>query len=126
LENCIADDGIDDQRVLARVGDAVRVILTAEGDGLFRPVQEGRRGLLHSEDLVLLSLVLAAGHVHRHPPQDEEDVLNRGEAAGTPVATILLGLVFLRGDTTVVFLEHVALLEGVVDQGLVIRARLND
>jgi hypothetical protein len=33
-ESRIADDGVDDQRVLARIGDAVRVVLAAEGDGL--------------------------------------------------------------------------------------------
>jgi hypothetical protein len=37
----VADDQIDDQRVLARIGDAVRVILAAEGDGVPRPVMEG-------------------------------------------------------------------------------------
>jgi hypothetical protein len=30
----IADDQVDDQRILARVKDAVRMILTAEGDGI--------------------------------------------------------------------------------------------
>jgi hypothetical protein len=43
----VTDDGIDDQRVLARVGDAVWMILTAEGDGIRRPIEEGRRSLLH-------------------------------------------------------------------------------
>jgi hypothetical protein len=33
-EACIADDWVDDQRVLAQVGDAVRVILAAEADGI--------------------------------------------------------------------------------------------
>jgi hypothetical protein len=57
-------------------------------------------------------------------PEDEEDVLHRREAAAVPVTTVLLGLAILRGGTTVVFLEHVALLEGVVDRSLVIWARL--
>jgi hypothetical protein len=30
----VADDRVDDQWVLSRVGDAVRVILAAEGDGV--------------------------------------------------------------------------------------------
>jgi hypothetical protein len=46
------------------------------------------------------------------------------EAAGAPITTTLLGLVLLHGDATVVFSKHVALLEGVVDWGLVVRARL--
>jgi hypothetical protein len=33
-ESRVADDRVDDQRVLARIGDAVRVILAAEGDGV--------------------------------------------------------------------------------------------
>jgi hypothetical protein len=37
----VADDQVDDQRVLARVGDAVWVILAAEGDDVLRPIEEG-------------------------------------------------------------------------------------
>jgi hypothetical protein len=38
--------------VLARVGDAIRVVLATERDGVLRPVEEGGRGLLHSEDFM--------------------------------------------------------------------------
>jgi hypothetical protein len=58
------------------------------------------------------------------PPKDDEDILYDGEAASAPVTTILLGLVLLRSDATVVLFEHVALLEGVVDRGFVVRTRL--
>jgi hypothetical protein len=58
------------------------------------------------------------------PPEDEEDVLHRREAADTPVSIILLGFTFLRGGAPIVLLEHVALLEGVVDWGLVVLAWL--
>jgi hypothetical protein len=54
------------------------------------------------------------------PPEDEEDVLHRGEASGVAITPMLLGLAVLRGGTTVEPLEHVALLEGVVDQRLVV------
>jgi hypothetical protein len=64
----VADDGIDNQRVLVWVGDAVRVILTAEGYGLLQPIKEGRRGLLGGEDLMSLAFALVARHVHRQPP----------------------------------------------------------
>jgi hypothetical protein len=57
-------------------------------------------------------------------PEDEEDVLHRGEAAGVAVAPILLGLDVVRGGATVVSLEQVALLEGVVDRRLVVQTRL--
>jgi hypothetical protein len=53
------------------------------------------------------------------PCEDQEDVLHSTEAT----STVLLGLILLRGDTTVVFLEQVALLEVVVDRGLVVRAQ---
>jgi hypothetical protein len=64
---------------------------------------------------VPLLLVLAVGHVHSGSPEDEEDVLHHREATGVSITTILLGLALLRGDAAVVLLEHVALLEGVVD-----------
>jgi hypothetical protein len=64
----VPDDWVDHQRVLTRVGDAVRVILTAERDGVLRPVEEGGRRLLCGEDLVPLPLALAAGHVDGRPP----------------------------------------------------------
>jgi hypothetical protein len=98
------------------------VILAAEGDGVLRPVEEGRRSLLRSEDLVPLLLALAVGHVHGWPLEDEEDVLHRWEAAGIPASPILLSLAFHRGGAAVVLLKHVTLLEGVVDWGLVVRA----
>jgi hypothetical protein len=96
------------------------VILAAEGDGILRLVEEGGRSLLRGEDLVPLPLLLAVGHVHSRPPEDEEDVFHRGEAAGVAVTPILLGLAILRGGATIVSFEQVALLEGVVDQRLVV------
>jgi hypothetical protein len=54
------------------------------------------------------------------PPEDEEDILHCRKAANTPVSTDLLSLAFLRGGAVVVLLEHVALLEGVVDWDLVV------
>jgi hypothetical protein len=116
----VPDDRVDHQRVLARVGDAVRVILAAEGDGILRPIEEGRRRLLRGENLVPLSLALAARHVDGRPLEDEEDVFYGGEAAGVAITPGLLGLVVLRGGATVEPLEHVALLEGVVDWCLVV------
>jgi hypothetical protein len=53
-----------------------------------------------------------------------EDVLHHQESTGVSISTVLLGLAILRGDATVVLLEHVALHEGVVDWGFVVRARL--
>jgi hypothetical protein len=81
------------------------VIFAAEGDGVLRPVEEGRRGLLCGEDLVPLPLALAVGHVYGRPREDEEDVFHRGEAAGVSVTPILLGLAILRGGAAVVSFE---------------------
>jgi hypothetical protein len=67
-EPSIPDDWVDHQRVLARIGDAVRMILAAEGDSVLRPVEEGGRSLLCGVDLVSLPLALAVGHVHGRPP----------------------------------------------------------
>jgi hypothetical protein len=82
------------------------------------------RGLLGGEDFVPLSLALAGRHVHRWSPKDEEDVLHSEETAGAPVTPIPFGLVLLRGDSTIVLLEHVVLLKGVIDWGLVVQTRL--
>jgi hypothetical protein len=81
---------VDHQRVLARIGDAVRVIFATEGGGVLRPVEEGGRSLLCGEDLVPLPLALAVGHVHSRPPEDEEDIFHRGEVAGVAVTPSFL------------------------------------
>jgi hypothetical protein len=57
-------------------------------------------------------------------PEDEEDVLHRREATGVSVTTVLLGLAIFRSAAAVVLLEHVALLEGVVDRCLVVQVGL--
>jgi hypothetical protein len=54
------------------------------------------------------------------PPEDEEDVLHGGEAADVAITPVRFGLVVLRGGAAVEPLEHVALLEGVVDRCLVV------
>jgi hypothetical protein len=95
------------------------MILAAESDGVLRQVEEGRRCFLCGENLVPLPLALAAGHVDGRPPEDEEDILHDKEAAGVAVTPVLLSLVVLRGGAAVESLEHVALLEGVVDRCLV-------
>jgi hypothetical protein len=120
----VANDWVDDQQVLARIGDEVRVILTAEGDGILRPVKERGRSLLRGKDLVPLPLALAVGHIHGRSPEDEEDVLHRRETTDVTVTPVLLGLAVLRSSAAVVLLEHVALLEGVVSRRLVVRAGL--
>jgi hypothetical protein len=53
-------------------------------------------------------------------PPDEEDVSHCGEAAGIAVTPILLGLAVFRDGTAIEPLEHVTLLEGVVDWHLVV------
>jgi hypothetical protein len=40
------------------------------------------------------------------PPEDEEDVFHRGEAAGVTVTPFLLGFAILRGGTAVVSLSR--------------------
>jgi hypothetical protein len=86
----VPDDWVDHQWVLARIGDAIRVILAVEGDGVLRPVEEGGRSLPRGEDLVPLPLALAVGHVDGRPLEDEEDVLHCGEAAGVAVTPSFL------------------------------------
>jgi hypothetical protein len=80
----IADDWVDDQRVLARVGDAVRMILAAEGDDVLRLVEEGGRSLLRSEDLVPLPLALAVGHIHGRPQKMRKTFSTAGKPPPSP------------------------------------------
>jgi hypothetical protein len=80
----IPDDRVDDQRVLAWIGDAIRVILAAEGDGVLRPVEEEGRCLLHGEDLVPLSLALAVGHVDGRPLKMRKTFSTAGKPPASP------------------------------------------
>jgi hypothetical protein len=70
---------------------------------------------------VLLLHALAGRHVDGWPPKDEEHIFNGGEVACVAIASVFLGLCLLRGGTAIEFLEHIALLKGVVHWGLVIR-----
>jgi hypothetical protein len=80
----VADDPVDNQRVMSWVGDAVRVILTAEGDGVPRPFEEGEGGgsLLRSEDLMPLPLALAVDMSTVGPPK------MRFSTAGKPLSSL--------------------------------------
>ena len=109
----IVDDGIHDERVLARIRDVVRVIFAIEGDGVLRPVEVGWHSLSDGEDFSALPLALPRGHVRRRPAEDKEHVLHQGVAVATLVVLVLflLGLV-LAAETVEVLAEHVTLFEG--------------
>src|SRR6185437_4737950 len=90
-----------------------------------RPVEVGWRGLGHGEDFPTFTLALPRDIVHRRPSEDEEGVLHWGELiVSTFVASILLLVLVVMRDAVLVLPEHLALLEGVVDRALVVRARL--
>jgi hypothetical protein len=80
----VPDDWVDHQRVLARIGDAIRMILVAEGDGVLRPVEEGGRHLLRGKDLVPLPLVLAVGYVNGRPPKMRKTFSTAGKPPTSP------------------------------------------
>jgi hypothetical protein len=73
---------------------------------------------------VPLPLPLAGRHVNGGSPEDEEHVLHGGEGTSVAISSVLLGLCLLRGGAAIELLEHVALLKGVVDWGLMVRAWL--
>jgi hypothetical protein len=54
------------------------------------------------------------------PPKIRKTFFHGGEAVGVAVIPVLLGLTVLRGGAAVEPLEHVALLEGVVDRRFVV------
>ena len=66
-ETCVADDGVDNERVLSRIRDVVGVVFAAEGDGVLRLVEVGWCGLVDGEDFSALALALLRGHVRRQP-----------------------------------------------------------
>ena len=120
----VADDWINDERVLSRIRDVVGVVLAAEGDGVLRPVEVGWRGIVDGEDLSVLSLALPRGHVRRWSAEDEEHVLHRGVAVDALVLHFLIRGLVLVAETVEVPAEHVALFEGMVDRALMIRTWL--
>ena len=122
-EPVVADDGINDERVLSRVQDVVGVVLAAEGDGLLRPVEEGRCSLVDGEDLSALALALLRGHV-RCGPAANENVLHRREAVTALVVHILSSALILIAEVVEVVAEHVTFLEGVINLAPMIRTRL--
>ena len=62
-ESGVADDRVDDERVLTGVWDIVGVVFPIEGDRLLRPVEVLRSGYLDREDLPALSLSLTCREV---------------------------------------------------------------
>jgi hypothetical protein len=60
------------------------VILAAEGDGVLRLVEEGGRSLFRGEDLMLLPLVLAVGHVDGRPPKMTKTFSTAGKPPASP------------------------------------------
>src|SRR6185369_14626123 len=105
--------------------DVVGVVLVAKGDGILRLVEVGWRGFGDGKDFAALVLALPRSHVRRCSSKDEEGVLHWGELViSTFVARILLLVFVVMRDVVVIVLEHFALLEGMVDRALVVRARL--
>ena len=105
--------------------DVVGVILAAKGDGVLRPVEVGWHGFGDGKDLAVLTLALPRCHIRRCSSKDEEGVLHWGELViSIFVASVLLLVFVVMCDAVVVLLEHLALLEGMIDRALVVRARL--
>src|SRR6185437_10741782 len=118
-------DGIDNERIPSWVWDVVGVVLAAKGNGIPRPIEVGWRGLGDGENFPALALALPRSHVRRCSSKDEEGVLHWGELVISSFVASILLLVFVTvRDAVVVFLEHLALLEGMIDRALVVRARL--
>ena len=73
----------------------------------------------------MLALALPRSHVCRCSSEDKEGVLHWEELViSTFVARILLLVFIAMRDAVVVFLEHLTLLEGMIDRALVVRTRL--
>src|SRR6185312_3094816 len=111
--------------VPSRMRDVVGVVLAAKGNGILRPIEVGWRGLGDGENFPALTLALPRGHVRRWPSKDEEGVLHWGELIiSTFVASILFLVLITMRNAVVILLEHLALLEGMIDRALVVMTRL--
>jgi hypothetical protein len=124
----VADDGIDNERVLPWARHAVGVVALVEGDGLVGPVQVDWRRHLHRADLPALLLAVPSLGVRHLPTVDHEAVMDLGELLCFVVLLLVVVMAFAtfrRGsDLMEVAPKHDALLKGVLDGTLMIGARL--
>jgi hypothetical protein len=90
----VANDGVDDQRVLSEAQNVAGVVALVEGDGLVGPVQVDRRRHLDREDLPTLLLPLPCREVRRWPTEDHEAIVDLRELL-TPAVAFATGILFL-------------------------------
>ena len=122
----VADDWVDNKRVLPGIWDMVGVVISIKGDRLLRPVEVSGSGHLDQEDLLAFLLLLARRKACRGSAKDHEGVVHLGEPVVLVIVPIagafLLGIVVGVSEPGVVTPQHGAILEGVLDRALVVRA----
>ena len=79
-EVLLADDGVDDERVVSRSSDVGRVAPLIKGDRRFQPVKEGGDGRLDDACLSIAHFVLVLGVDGIISPKDHEAFLRIGKA----------------------------------------------
>jgi hypothetical protein len=129
-EPCVADDRVNNKRVLARLWDMIWVVVAIKCDGRPRPVKEGWHGWLSGVDLSTLHLALAPRVIGRGTAEDHEIVIDDEKVIVLLLAIALVrlgplvGVALPLGTSEEVAFHHVAFLEGVVDRAPVVRAWL--
>jgi hypothetical protein len=124
----IADDGVDNERVLSWARHAVGVVALVEGDGLVGPVEVDWRRHLYRADLSALLLAVPSRGVRHLPTVDHETAVDLGELlylVALLLVVVLAFATFRRGPGLMeVAPKHDAFLKGVLDGTLVVGARL--
>jgi hypothetical protein len=122
----VADDGVDNERVLPWARHAVGVVALVEGDGLVGPVQVDWRRHLHRADLPTLLLAVPSRGVRHLPTVDHEIVMDLGELlclVALLLVVVMASATFRRGPGLMeVAPKHDAFLKGVLDGTLMIGA----
>jgi hypothetical protein len=127
-EPCVADDGVDNQRISARLRDMIWVVIMIKSDGQSRLVEEGWRGWLNGVNLSAFQLTLALRIVSREATKDLEAIIDDKEIVFfLTISPIILepftGIAFPLGTPEEVVFHHSTILEGVLDRVPVVRAR---
>jgi hypothetical protein len=124
----VANDGVDNERVPSWARHAVRVVALVEGDGLVGLVEVDWRRLLHRADLPALLLAVPSRGVRHLPIVDHEAVVDLGELLCLVALLLVVVLAFAISRRGPGYMEvapkHDAFLKGVLDETLVIGARL--
>jgi hypothetical protein len=123
----VADDGVNNKQISARLRDVIWMVIMVESDGRSKLVELGWHGRLSNVDLSVFQLVVAPGVIGHGGAKDHEAVVDdRKVIILLLVVTLVLlgslaGVTLPLGTPEEVAFHHATLLEGVFNWALVVR-----